>query len=110
MASAYLLQVIEPIRSRCLCIRVPGPTCEETVEVMQHVAAAEGLSLPTALANRVSESSGRSLRRALLTLEVCRVSQYPFTDDQPLQLPDWELYTQVLPSSYWILVDLGAVV
>ena len=63
--------------------------------MLQHVAAAEGLALPMALAYRVAEACGRSLRRALLTLEVCRVSQYPFTDDQPLQLPDWELYTQV---------------
>ena len=94
--SAPSAQVIEPVRSRCLCIRVPGPTTKEIVEVLQHVAATEGLVLPAGLADRVANSSGRSLRRALLSLEVCRVSQYPFTDDQQLQLPDWELYTQVV--------------
>ena len=64
--------------------------------MLRHVATTEGLTLPDRLADRVAQSSGRSLRRALLTLEVCRASQYPFTNDQPLQLPDWELYTQVL--------------
>ena len=93
------VQVIEPVRSRCLCIRVPGPTKKEVVEVLQHVAATEGLMLPSGLADRVADSAGRSLRRALLSLEVCRVSQYPFADDQPLQLPDWELYTQVVLAS-----------
>ena len=27
--------------------------------------------------------------------ETCRVAQYPFTSDQPVQLADWELYVQV---------------
>lgn len=28
-------------------------------------------------------------------LQVCRVQQYPFTDNQPVALADWELYIQV---------------
>ena len=31
-------------------------------------------------------------RRAILTLEACKVAQYPFTDNQPLQQPDWLAY------------------
>ena len=42
------------------------------------------------------QASERNLRRALLMLETCRVMQLPLTADQPLQLPDWELYVQVL--------------
>ena len=29
------------------------------------------------------------------TLQVCKVQQYPFTDDQAVMQADWELYIQV---------------
>ena len=45
------------------------------------------------------QASERNLRRALLMLETCRVMQLPLTADQPLQLPDWELYVQVTQRS-----------
>jgi replication factor C subunit 3/5 len=32
------------------------------------------------------------MRRALLSLEACKVAQYPFKDDQAIQTTDWELY------------------
>ena len=32
------------------------------------------------------------MRRALLSLEACKVAQYPFTPDQVVQNTDWELY------------------
>ena len=32
------------------------------------------------------------MRRALLTLETCRVSSYPFKPTQAVQLTDWEVY------------------
>jgi replication factor C subunit 3/5 len=41
------------------------------------------------------QAAERNLRRALLMLETCRVAQTPFTEDQQVQLPDWELYIQV---------------
>ena len=87
--------MIDPVRSRCLCIRVAAPSSEETIQVLQHVADAENLILPPVLASRITAASERSLRRALLMMEVCRVAQYPFTDDQQLQAADWELYIQV---------------
>ena len=43
----------------------------------------------------VAQASERNLRRALLSFETCRVAQYPLTESQPVQLPDWELYIQV---------------
>ncbi len=48
-----LLQVIDPLRSRCLCVRVPGPTGAEIQQVLQHVADKENLQLPDALRQRV---------------------------------------------------------
>lgn len=47
------------------------------------------------LAERVAVVSGRNMRRALLTLEVARVQQFPFTEGQEVSPPDWELYIRV---------------
>jgi replication factor C subunit 3/5 len=51
----------------------------------------------------VAAVSGRNMRRALLTLEVARVQQYPLTDSQEVSPPDWELYIRVggVPAKTW---------
>ena len=41
-----------------------------------------------------AQASERNLRQALLILETCHVAQNPLQAQQPLQLPDWELYIQ----------------
>jgi replication factor C subunit 3/5 len=40
----------------------------------------------------VAHASDRNMRRALLSLEACKVAQYPFRPDQVIQNTDWELY------------------
>jgi len=87
-----LSRVLEPVRSRCLCVRVPAPSLDEVQKVLLHVAAEERLHLPAKLAARVAFASQRNLRKALLALEACKAHQYPFTEDQEVQLADWELY------------------
>ncbi|TNN51220.1 Replication factor C subunit 3 [Liparis tanakae] len=81
LCSTSTSKVIGPIRSRCLAIRVPLPSTEE-----------EGLLLPPELAKRITEKSGRNLRKALLMCEACRVQQYPFSPDQDVPQTDWEVY------------------
>lgn len=49
----------------------------------------QGLSL------RLVSASERNLRRALLSLEACKVQQYPFIESQDVVAPDWEMYIQV---------------
>jgi hypothetical protein len=88
-------QVIEPVRSRCLCIRVAAPT-QQAIEAQLHaVAGGEKLSLPPHLAARLAAGCDRNLRRALLSLEACKVQQYPFDEGQEVSTPDWEMYIQV---------------
>jgi len=89
-------KVIAPIRSRCVCLRVPAPTHAEIGLVLHAVAKKEGLRLPEALAQKISSQCERNLRRALLTLEACKVQQYPFVDDQAVQQPDWMLFLGAL--------------
>lgn len=61
--------IIAPIRSRTLLVRVAAPTVAEMVRVIKHVATVEKLGWNEGLAIRVAEESGRNLRRALLMFE-----------------------------------------
>lgn len=89
-------KVIDPVRSRCLGIRVAAPSHAEIGTVLQAVARKESLTLPPALAQRIAEASGRNLRRAVLMLEASKAQQYPFSEGQLVQQPDWEAYIGVL--------------
>ena len=92
MCCESLCKVIEPLRSRCLAIRVAAPTNEQIAAVLQKIVKKEGLTISPRFAMRVAQHSNRNLRRAVLNLEVCRVHKYPFDDDQKVQVPDWEAF------------------
>lgn len=85
-------KVIEPVRSRCLCIRVRAPSETEVAAILDKAATSEGWTLPPAFAAKLASTSERNLRRALLNLECCKVQQYPFIDNQDIAMADWELY------------------
>lgn len=85
-------KVIDPIRSRCLNVRVPAPAVDEISAVLQAVAASEQFKLPDRLAANIAELSGRNARRALLSLEATKVQAYPFHERTVAQRIDWELY------------------
>ena len=67
LAANSLSRVIEPLRSRCLCVRVPAPTDDALVGVIDAVARKEGLTLPPALAQRMAAAANGNARRALLS-------------------------------------------
>jgi len=92
MVCNNLGKIIDPLRSRCLCVRVPAPTNEEIVNILQLICKKESLTLPSELANEIVNKSERNLRRAILSLEACKVKQYPFQANQTVDLPDWEEY------------------
>ncbi|KAL1465199.1 hypothetical protein WDU94_004788 [Cyamophila willieti] len=85
-------QVIPAIRSRCLCIRIPAPTYEEIVSVLNTICKKEGLTLPAEFAMKLAQQSDRNLRRAILMCEASKVQQYPFQKDQKIVEPDWKIY------------------
>lgn len=92
LCATSISRVIPAIRSRCLCIRVPAPTEETVVKILQQTCKREDLNLPVGLANRIAQASGRNLRRALLICEACKVQQYPFSDTQTIAEPDWQIF------------------
>uniref|UniRef100_A0A1B6MET9 Replication factor C subunit 3 n=1 Tax=Graphocephala atropunctata TaxID=36148 RepID=A0A1B6MET9_9HEMI len=92
LSANSISQVIPAIRSRCLGIRVPAPTHQEIVTILQSVCKKEGLMLPGEFADKIAEKCDRNLRRAILMCEACKVQQYPFTIDQKIAEPDWQVF------------------
>eukprot|EP01111_Echinosteliopsis_oligospora_P006328 TRINITY_DN20413_c0_g1_i1.p1 TRINITY_DN20413_c0_g1~~TRINITY_DN20413_c0_g1_i1.p1 ORF type:complete len:358 (-),score=82.01 TRINITY_DN20413_c0_g1_i1:121-1194(-) len=88
-------KVIEPVRSRCLAVRVAAPTPSEIVHVLNSVSKKEGVELPPELATRIAEASEGNLRRAILSLEAAKV-KHGLTPTTPVELPDWENYIILL--------------
>lgn len=91
-------KVTEAVRSRCLNIRICSPDEDQIVKVLEFIGKKEGLKLPPGFAARIAEKSNRSLRRAILLFETCRVQQYPFTHNQTIPLMDWEEYVSEIAS------------
>ena len=48
--------MIEPLRSRCLCIRVAAPSLGEVQHVLALVAKRESLALPEELGARIAKA------------------------------------------------------
>ena len=72
-----------------------GPQTAARARTVQRPSVALCCLALQGLANRIVASSERNLRRALLSLEACKVQQYPFTEAQEVAAPDWEMYIQV---------------
>eukprot|EP00923_Selenidium_pygospionis_P023241 GHVN01040353.1.p1 GENE.GHVN01040353.1~~GHVN01040353.1.p1 ORF type:complete len:351 (+),score=29.68 GHVN01040353.1:83-1135(+) len=83
-----LSAIIPALRSRCLCIRVPGPTREEIGEVLQHVASQEKLEVRPDYLTQIAHASKRDLRRALIILENAAVSRFPSIES--ISILPWE--------------------
>jgi len=85
-------RVAAPLRSRTLMIRIPAPSTESVVRVLNRIAENESLELPLPFATRLSELTQGNLRRAILALEAAKVDQYPFAPNQKLHIPEWEKF------------------
>ena len=97
LVATSLSKVIEPVRSRCLGVRVPAPSQPEVMRVLRDVAAAEKVALPEQVAAKLAAQSQRNLRRALLMFETAAVTAgAALTAATPIPLMDWERYTQLL--------------
>ncbi|KAF8398063.1 hypothetical protein HHK36_016990 [Tetracentron sinense] len=91
-------KVTEAVRSRCLNVRINAPTEEQIMGVLEFIGKKEGLQLPPGFAARIAAQSNRSLRRAILLFETCRVQQYPFINNQVIPPMDWEQYVSEIAS------------
>jgi len=102
--------IIAPIRSRTLLVRVAAPSEEDICTVLAKVGKKEGYKGCEGLERRIAKESGRNLRRALLMFEAVHAQKYVcsgsiladwkcvtdtpcsenVTDKTPIPPPDWE--------------------
>ena len=61
--------IIAPIRSRTLLVRVAAPTEDEICAVLKKVGGLEKWKEVEGLNRRIAQESGRNLRKALLMFE-----------------------------------------
>ena len=73
--------IIAPIRSRTLLIRVAAPTEPEICQVLEGVSKKEGWPVAAGLNTRIARESGRNLRKALLMFEAVHAQKYMFPLD-----------------------------
>lgn len=85
-----MANIIAPIRSRTLLVRVAAPTEVEICEVLEKSGQREGWPIHAALNRRIAKESGRNLRRALLMYEAVHAQNEKVTDSTPVPPPDWE--------------------
>jgi len=86
-------KIIEPLRSRCLAIRVPAPSHEEIVEVLKYVGTQEKVNITDEFAKEIATASDRNLRRALLMFQTCAMENSQLINVKIKKTP-WELYIE----------------
>ena len=85
-------KVIEPLSSRCLCLRISAPTLDEISNVLIETGKKENVAVPPNLAASIGKLSNRNLRRALLMLEAAHTNNPDLSDAQAAKRCDWEEY------------------
>ncbi|KAM0694384.1 hypothetical protein Q7P36_004739 [Cladosporium allicinum] len=88
--------IIAPIRSRCLLVRVAAPSVQEITGVLKGVGEKEGLKSGSGLEERVAKECGRNLRRALLMYEAVHAQNDQISEKTPIPPPDWEALIEVI--------------
>lgn len=70
--------IIAPIRSRTLLVRVAAPTEDQICSVLSTAGKRQGWTEADGLNKRIARESGRNLRRALLMFEAIYAQKYVF--------------------------------
>lgn len=71
--------IIAPIRSRTLLIRVSAPTEPDICRVLKRVGTSEAWPEVEGLNKKIAKESGRNLRRALLMFETVHAQKYTYS-------------------------------
>ncbi|KAJ5243360.1 DNA polymerase III clamp loader complex gamma/delta/delta subunit C-terminal [Penicillium citrinum] len=87
--------IIAPIRSRTLLVRVAAPTENDICSALRIAAKKEGWTEAEGLNKRIARESGRNLRRALLMFESIYAQNEKVTEKSPIPPPDWEALIHV---------------
>lgn len=83
--------IIAPIKSRCLMVRCPAPSNEETIHILSKVATNESVTLESdQILKRIAQESDGNLRVSLLMLEsMSLANEMQLKAITPIIKPDW---------------------
>jgi len=87
-------KVIDPLRSRCLAIRVSAPNHDEILSMLKYVAKKENINLEEGLAKKICLQSDRNMRTALLMMEACNVDNKQMSEDQEVKTAAWRIFIE----------------
>lgn len=74
MSCSSLTKVINPIRSRCLCIRVAAPTVEEIKNALLKIQIIENVeNISQKVVSSIAENSERNLRKAINNFQLSTI-------------------------------------
>ena len=65
-----LSRVIQPLKSRCVQIRIPSPSYSNIGDRMKLIADKEGLSIDDKTINLIAKKSRRNMRKAIMLLQI----------------------------------------
>lgn len=92
MVCDSMSSIISPIKSRCLMVRCPAPTDQETIKILNEVVTAENVKLESPeVLGKIATTSNGNLRTALLTFETMALNnEMNLRLNTPVIRPDWE--------------------
>jgi replication factor C subunit 3/5 len=70
LISDQLSKIIEPLRSRCLLIRVPLPTDEQILEILLYICHKEDINISFVKLKEIIKNSDNKLNHAIWLLEM----------------------------------------
>uniref|UniRef100_A0A914CIE9 Replication factor C subunit 3 n=1 Tax=Acrobeloides nanus TaxID=290746 RepID=A0A914CIE9_9BILA len=85
-------KVIDPLRSRCMVIRVPAPSDNDISDALKRVVSKEQINVRDRMIEQIVEKSNGNMRRALLLLEATHNQYSAILDTQKVAVPEWEEY------------------
>lgn len=88
-------KVIQPLRSRCLLIRVPAPTTEDIHQVLKKIKAIEAPSMNDEWLYKIAEASQRNMRRAILQMQMCKMKNV-VNNSSDIFTPEWKIHVRDL--------------
>ena len=68
-------KLIEPVRSRCMVVRIPAPTELELKDCLKIIAQGEKLDLSDDFMSQIYLKSGGNMRRAIMLLQASATTQ-----------------------------------
>ena len=82
-----LSKIIEPLRSRCLLIRVPLPTNNQIMQTLLHISSKENIKIAPSELDRIISMSDNKVNMAIWLLEMHRLN-YDYDDNWEKLLDD----------------------